>query len=240
MRSLIISLLFITLTAPDIALGHGIWFTQRTGELTLVFGHGAQDLAYDVDKVKSVVSIGANGERRDIEFARGMKNVNVSSVNETVALVTFFDNGSWIKNADGKWQNVGKLQVAGGSESHRAVKYNTHLVAKLNGPPKPTGATLEIVPLRDPMSLKVGDALPLQVLLFGKPYKNAKLRADYVGRPGEKTTMSTDAQGKMTLRIASDALNVIAVEFDEKTPRHPDVDEVSHVATLSFVLWHKE
>ena len=240
MRSLTISLLFFALTVPSVALGHGIWFTQRTGDLTLVFGHGAQDLAYEADKVKSVVSVSQNGERRDVELIRNLKNVNLSAVKDAVALVTFFDNGSWIKNGDGKWQNVGKLQVAGGSESHRAVKYNTHLAGKSRGPIKPTGAALEIVPLRDPMSLKLGAALPVQVLLFGKPYKNARLRADYLGRPGEKTTTSTDAQGKVTLRIATDALNVISVEFDEKTPNHPDVDEISHLATLSFVLPHKE
>ena len=217
---------------------HGIWLAQRTDELTVVYGHLAEDGAYKAKKVKSIEGFTATGEKRAITLALSEKNVKLTAPDDVVVLSTVFDNGFWIKGADGKWQNVGKQQVAGGTESHQPLKYNTHILKSPGIALKPTGAPLEIVPLTDPIALKLGDDLPVQVYLNGKPLAGASVINDYINNAEAVT--KADGEGKATLKVTSAGLNVIGVEFSEKTPTNPDVDEIFNFATLSYTLPHVE
>lgn len=217
---------------------HGIWVAQRTDQLTIVYGHLAEDGAYETKKVKSVVAKTANGEARDVKLNVGEKNVTMTVPDDVAVLSTTFDNGFWIKGPDAKWQNVGKLQVPGGTESHQPLKYNTHILKSVGSGLKPTGAPLEIVPLVDPIALKIGDDLPVQVLLNGKPLPGAELINDYINNAESKIT--ADADGRVTLKVTSAGLNVVGVEFTEKTPNNADVDEIFNFATLSYTLPHVE
>ena len=220
------------------ASAHGIYLAQRTDELTVVYGHLAIDGAYETKKVKSVEGVTAAGDKRAINLTVGEKNVKLSVPDDVVVLSTVFDNGFWIKGQDGKWQNVGKQQVAGGTESHQPLKYNTHILKSPGQALKPTGAPFEIVPLVDPTALKLGADLPVQVFLNGKPLAGAGVINDYINNAEAVT--KADGEGKVTLKVTSAGLNVIGVEFTEKTPSNADVDEIFNFATLSYTLPHVE
>ena len=220
------------------ASAHGIWVAQRTDQLTIVYGHLAEDGAYETKKVESVVGKTATDEARDVKLNVGEKNVGLVVSDDVAVLTTTFDNGFWIKGPDEKWQNVGKMQVPGGTESHQPLKYNTHILKSVGSGLKPTGAPLEIVPLVDPIALKIGDELPVQVLLNGKPLPGAEVINDYLNNAEAKIT--ADAEGKAVLKVTSAGLNVVGVEFTEKTPNNADVDEIFNFATLSYTLPHVE
>lgn len=220
------------------AATHGIWVAQRTGDLTIVYGHLAEDEAYETKKVKSVEGFTAAGAQRPVVLVPGDKNVTLKVPEDVAVLATRFDNGFWIKAADGQWQNVGKKQVPGGTESHQPLKYNLHILGPVRAPLKPTGAALEILPLVDPTGLKVGDPLPVQVLFKGAPYAGALVINDYVNNA--EVTTPAGADGRVTLKVTSAGLNVVAVEHTEKTPDNADVDEVYSMATLSYTLPHVE
>lgn len=220
------------------AFAHGIWVAQRAGDLAVVYGHLAEDEAYDAGKVKSVEAFDARGGRLSVTLVPGPKNVTIQAPEGVAVVVTRFDNGFWIKGADGQWQNVGKRQVPGGTESHQPLKFNTHVLQPLTAPLKPSGASLEIVPLVDPVSLHLGDNLPVQVYLNGKPYAGAEVINDYVNNA--EATVQAGPDGKVVLKVTSAGLNVVAVEHIQATPGGPDVDELYLMATLSFVLPHVE
>jgi nickel transport protein len=222
----------------DQAGAHGIWVAQRTDELTIVYGHLAEDGAYETKKVKSIEGINAAGEKRSVPLVPGQNNVKFTAPEDAIVLSTTFDNGFWIKGPDGKWQNVGKVQVPRGTESHQPLKYNTHILKPLAGAMKPTGVALEVVPLVDPIGLKFGADLPVQVYLNGAPYAAATVINDYINNA--HATTKADADGKVTLKVTSAGLNVIGVEHTEKTPDNADVDEIYYMSTLSFVLPHVE
>ena len=107
------------------------------------------------------------------------------------------------------------------------------------GASKPTGQALEIVPLVEPMGLKMGDDLPVQVLAEGKPLPGVALYTDYVN-DGHAMSAKTDADGKVTLFVRNDGLNVVGVSYAKKVSGDPDLDQVSYFATLSFTLPHGE
>jgi len=237
LQSGLAGLLGFTMLA-NLAHAHGIWVAQRTDELTVVYGHLAEDGAYETKKVKSVEGITASGDRRQIAVVAAEKNVSLKVPDDVVVLTTTFDNGFWIKGADGKWQNVGKQQVPGGMDSHQPLKFNTHVLKPLTVAMKPTGTALEIVPLVDPIGLKLGDDLPVQVLLQGKPYADAAVINDYINNAA--ATATADAEGKVVLKVTSAGLNVIAVEHTQRTPDNADVDELYLMSTLSFTLPHVE
>ena len=240
MRKFALSLGLSVALFPAFAFAHGAWIAPRTGELAVIYGHGAEDDAYKPEKVKSVTGITAAGEKRDVKVIAREKNVVLDVPADVVAISTFFDNGFWTKGPDGKWQNVSKKDVPGATESGHYVKYSTHVHAKLGGALKPFGTPLEIVSLEDPISLKPGDDLELQILLDGKPLAGVTLIPDYINHSHDETTTKTDADGKISIPVANDGLNVIGISHDFKTPSNADADEMGYFATLSFMLPHEE
>ncbi|KFG70131.1 DUF4198 domain-containing protein [Microvirga sp. BSC39] len=220
------------------AQAHGIWTAQRHGDLAIVYGHGAGDDAYSPEKVKSAVSYLASGEKRDSRVVHQAKNALVEPAQDAVALTVILDNGIWTKGPDGKSVNRPKSQVTGAQSASHSVKINTTIL-KSGGAPKPTGQAIEIVPLADPMTLKMGDDLPVQVFADGKPLAGVPLYTDYVN-DGHAQSSKTDQDGKVTLFVRNDGLNVIGVSHTKKTPDNAEVDQVSYFATLSFTLPHGE
>lgn len=223
---------------PTAAQAHGIWVAQRHGDLAVVYGHGAGDEAYDPGKVKTVISYAASGERRDGTIHRQAKNALVTPAVDAASLTVVFDNGIWTKGPDGKSSNRPKREVSGAQSASHSIKFNTTILVK-GGSLKPAGLPLEVVPLVDPMTLKIGDDLPVQVLANGKPLPGVALHVDYVNE-GHAKSEKTDQDGKVTLFVRNDGLNVIGVSHGVDTPENPDADKASYFATLSFALPHAE
>ncbi len=220
------------------AQAHGIWVAQRQGDWAVVYGHGASDEAYKPEKVKSVVAYSASGETRTSNILRQPKNVLIEPAPDAVALTVTLDNGIWTKGPDGKSVNKPKTEVPGAQSASHSIKINT-TVLKAGASFKATGQGLEIVPLVDPMSLKMGDDLPVQVFADGKPVAGVALAVDYVN-DGHAQSSKTDENGKVTLFVRNDGLNVIGVSHVKATPGNPEADQVSYFATLSFTLPHAD
>jgi uncharacterized GH25 family protein len=85
----------------------------------------------------------------------------------------------------------------------------------------------------------MGDDLPVQVFADGKPLAGVPLYVDYVN-DGHAQSNKTDQDGKVTLFVRNDGLNVIGVSHAKKTPDNAEMDQVSYFATLSFTLPHGE
>jgi uncharacterized GH25 family protein len=220
------------------AHAHGIWTAQRHGDLAVVYGHGAGDDAYEPGKVKSAVSHLASGETRDSKILHQAKNALIDPAPDAVALTVTFDNSVWTKEANGKSVNKPKSQVTDAQSASHSIKINTTIL-KTGAPLKPTGLGLEIVPLVDPLSLKMGDDLPVQVFSGGKPLAGLPLYVDYVN-DGHAQSTKTDADGKVTLFVRNDGLNVIGVSYAKSMPNNAEIDQTSYFATLSFTLPHGE
>jgi uncharacterized GH25 family protein len=225
---------------PTLAAAHGIWIAQRVDQPTIVYGHGSEDGAYDPAKVTGVTGITATGARVPVLAMAGTSNVTLDIPEGVVAVATTFDNGFWIKDSSGSWQNVGKRQVPDGTEAHHPLKYNTHLAGHFDGALAPWGAMLEIVPQSDPAALAYGDDYVVQVLLDGQPLKDVAVINDYINLPQVVTPAVTDDNGMITLRVTSAGLNVVGVEHSAKVTDDPDTDELFLFSTLSFTLPHVE
>ena len=125
-------------------------------------------------------------------------------------------------------------------QSGHYLKYSTTILEPLETAPAPAGLPLEIVPLVDPMTLAMGDALPIRVLHEGEPLEGATIISEYTTASDERQ-VTTDAEGEAVVEVRNQGLNVIGVSHATATPSSPDADEVSRFATLAFTLsFHSE
>ncbi len=96
------------------------------------------------------------------------------------------------------------------------------------------GLPLEIVPLRDPFVLKVGDTLRVRVLFRGKPLADANLGwnlPDDGERP--RGTVRTDDKGEALVPIARTGLMSIRLTYMTR-PKEKEYEWESFWTTLTF------
>jgi len=99
------------------------------------------------------------------------------------------------------------------------------------------GHAMEIVPLVNPASLRVGDYLPIRVMLKGKPY-NGEFLASYGGLSTENGVFAyaagTDKEGLGKVRILHSGVWLIKVDFKEPFADLSECDVESYMANLTF------
>lgn len=102
-------------------------------------------------------------------------------------------------------------------------------------PCKPLDLPLEIVPLRDPFKSKVGDTLPVRVLLQGKALADANLGWDWPDESGERPrgTARTDAKGEALIPLARGGLFTIRLTHMTR-PKAADYEWESFWTTVTF------
>lgn len=86
------------------------------------------------------------------------------------------------------------------------------------------GFRLELIALKNPLSLKPGDQLPLQLLLDGKPCAGVMVKLKDPASTSEEAIASarTDAEGKVSLKIDAAGLRLInAVQMIEAPKDNP-------------------
>ncbi|HYT92799.1 MAG TPA: alpha/beta fold hydrolase [Gemmataceae bacterium] len=103
-------------------------------------------------------------------------------------------------------------------------------------PCRVVGLTLEIVPLRDPFTLKSGDALPVRVLFHGKPLADANVGWQ---SPGDGETargyVRTDDRGEALVPVARAGLMTLRLTHMTR-PKAADYEWESFWTTLTFRL----
>jgi uncharacterized GH25 family protein len=223
--------------APLAGHAHGVWIEMQHGELAVVYGHGAEEDAYDPAKLTSIMVCPAG--TACVAAATTARETHVTlPIPEAASVITAaFDNGYWSKDATGEWQNTSIDLVPGATEGGQYLKHVVHLTGQIPAGHEPMGLPLEIVPLADPFAMKAGDMLPVQVLMNGKPMAGAEITADYVNAT-DAAPISADADGKAMVPLRNQGLNVLSVSASEPHPEPAKAQEVGHTATLSFMLAH--
>ncbi len=226
--------------AADVAAAHGIWVAQRHDDWAVVYGHGASDEGYDPAKLEEVAAFDGVGKTVPISTRPQDDHVLLDVGDGAAILTATFDNGFWSEGPDGTWVNEPKSAVEGAKQSGHYVKYATTVLSPLDATPVAMGLPLEIVPLVDPMTLAMGDELPIRVLYDGAPLAGATVIGEYTTASDERD-VTTDAAGEAVVDVRNQGLNVIAVSHSVPTPESADADKLGLFSTLAFTLdFHAE
>lgn len=219
---------------------HGIWFAQRAERLALIYGEGAEDLdaVKRLPKIVSVGGVGADGKPVAVRLEPEGRMAFVNLDAKPVVVTAIMNNGVWSKDAAGKWHGKGKDELPDAAASGRYMKYATHLVNLPTGalPPVP-GQALQIVPVGERFPRNKDESITVRVLFDGKPLPGAKVWQDAVTDPDGKPFVA-DADGKATLPVRNQGLNVIKTEHESASSEPGKTDLTHHSATLSFMLEH--
>ena len=115
-----------------------------------------------------------------------------------------------------KYEREGRLPPIGGdSITRRYAKYAKTFVEVGQGPrafSRVVGHPLEMVPLSDPGSLRVGDTLRFRVVLLGKPLSGAKLHAGSIPPGASLADTSAARRGAVSdLSVTTDSSGVATI-----------------------------
>ena len=96
------------------AYGHGIWFTERSSQLALVYGVGADDLdtVKRLDKITSITGYDSDWGEVDAKLIKAGPMVLVGGDDYPEAVSGVMNNGVWAKTKDGKWHAKGRGRSA--------------------------------------------------------------------------------------------------------------------------------
>lgn len=237
-RPLILSTLAASLCT--LAQAHGIWFAQRAERLALVYGDGAEDLdvVKRLPKITSVAGLDTAGKPVPVSFQTEGRMAFVDLASQPVTITATMNNGLWSRDAAGRWHGKGRDEVPDATVSGRYLKYTTHLVKLPSGalPPAP-GLALQLVPVGAAFPKNKNEPLTVQVLYEGRPLARAKVWQDVVSDPDGQAFVA-DEQGRVTLPVRNQGLNVVRAEHESAPEDSRKMDRTHHFATLSFMLEH--
>ena len=98
---------------------------------------------------------------------------------------------------------------------------------------------LEIIPLKDPASLKLGDTLPLKIMFQGKPLAEIKLQGTYSGFKTDKKNpwaveKNSDSQGVVQVKLTSKGQWLFKTNHKTPYPDKAEADEYSYSTSLTI------
>jgi nickel transport protein len=236
--STILATLFIIPTLP--AQAHGIWLGQRSKQVVLVYGEGADDL--DMVKREPLVDAVAAYDA-DLNPIKASHRISgLAMVIDTEAkpsvVTAILQNGVWSRMKGGKYERKGLDEMPGAEVSTNNVKYAVSIQGPLSTPLSAlAGQTLQIVPV-GPIPVKLGARLKYKVLYQGKPVAGARLINDFLNDP-DAAEVSTGADGTVVMPVRNQGLNVVRAVYEGPSDNPARYRRVEHTATLSFTLAHK-
>ena len=240
----ILTTAFITLASllPSIyspaTQAHAIWFADRSSQLALIYGEGAQDLdtVKRQNKIKSITGYNKNWQQQNVKLVESGPMMLLND--KTVYAVTgVLDNGLWSKTKDGEWFAKGRDDIPNALLSEHTKKYAVHLRGPLTKIPKLKNQQLQIQPVGNEFSDQKGAMVTYRITFNGKAVQGAKVINDLVNDPDKKPVIS-NKNGEVTMPMRNQGLNVVAAIYDEKSTNLNVFDKTEHLATLSFVLPH--
>lgn len=207
----ILSLVFLTMSTGTIA--HGVWVSERRGNTEIIVGEGAEDTSYKASMVTSVKAFDYEYNTKAVEVIDMSDHVNLKYDKGEVSLFTInFDFGYWSHTTNGGWVNKSMDQVPGSSVGTQALKYGVVYLKRTIEPKAIDTLDLQLVPNVNPLTLKKGDDLSLQLLYKGKPMPKTKVILDVIN--DLSNVVKTDGDGWVTIKVQNSALNVIGVEVE--------------------------
>ena len=222
-KQFIVTLMLIfCLAIPGVSHADWLWINASDfspeAKTVLYFGFGD---AYPVDKtidresIAEYYAVGQDDEKQQLESnPGGLLATNVSFESPGTYRVAAALKPGWflMYRKDGKViKEFGKPKPAGLENIIKSLRHEKYAKAVINAGgesddsfKKAVGHNLEIIPLKNPSQVKVGDYLPVRLMFKGKPLASEFVYATYTGftRKLEYAfTVRTDGKGEANIKI---------------------------------------
>ena len=212
-----------------LANAHDIVLVPDADRITVRYGHPGDWLPIDQEKLLDVNIHSAAGAPADLsaQLKRQGLTLTLRQNQRVPALLSArYDNGLWLKlpvaaGAKEHWRNASRFMLGAGTEPLASVKFAKALLwsATDTGVYKlPVGHLLELVPQRNPATIRIGETLPVLVQFNGRPLPGAGVEVSDLVKvmpEDEIARYKTDANGIAQVPIPSRGLTVLAVDVQQ-------------------------
>jgi nickel transport protein len=230
------------------ASAHDIWITLNgppDGRRAIInYGHPHDRPPTVADKIIDIFAFTRDGQESLIKGLTTMRDGQWFVVetkpfhdNGQTMIAVRYDNGYWTKTADG-YRNATNREVPGALESLWSMKFGKALTGPGAPWDKVLGHELEIVPLSDPLMVKLGQTLRLRVLFRGKPLAGGKIeRGDGLTAVPEADIprFTTDGDGVTEVPIMKSGPMQLVVDHSVSPSATP---ELSMTDMFNATLWY--
>lgn len=248
---LLVALFAVTVHAHDTWITMESYYLDKSksASFTVANAHkfvipGEKPLA--ADQVQKAFFLGPDGKESAAIVEGNDKFISKTALKAegSYLAVVKKEGGFATKTVDGIKRGKSKKDVKDAVECTFSEKYAKALfiLGKAGGAAvlQPIGQPFEIVPLKDPATLKKGDELPVKVLLEGKPARTIVF-GTYAGFSPEANTFAyttaTDKEGVANIRLLSNGpWLLVAKQGDMAYPDATVCDKKAYAATLTFQI----
>jgi nickel transport protein len=226
--------LVLSLALPAMLCANELWVQQNGNELQVVCvpsvcGKDVVPIPCDTTDIKEFKVFDAIGKVRKSETAFKDK-ATVQIGNEKVTLVTVLqEEGFRSITADGE-KPLSKREAKDAIETRYYLNFSKTLLSWSKAFTKPLGKGLEIVPLKNPLTLKTGDKLPIVVYYDGKPH--ADIWVD--DRTNDGIREKTDSKGRLNVIIGKKGLQVVTAYLDTPYKDPAEADKMTFTSNLTY------
>lgn len=208
-------------------ISHDIWIERVGKDFILNYGHHKhghskeEKLPY---KVENVLEVKCFGKDLKIINSKVLKEYPLKVEGDCACIYILYSSGHWTKTPYGT-ENVPKNKANMPIDSWLSYE-STKWIGSFTKS-EPISEKLEIVPLNDLFSLKVGDKMQLKIYFNKKPAPNVPV--EYYG----KVLGVTDKEGNINIRLKEKGLQLINASITENV-KAEDKDKIIYGASLSF------
>jgi nickel transport protein len=224
------------LLAGDLALAHDTWIEKRNGDLLVLRGHGGAVEAYDPTLVKEAKAVDAKGQPLEVEIVNNKENASLSPKGSPVVVAALYDSGYWLKTTDGwkkatKREGQSKYSIV---ESMKSKQWCKNFASSSDECLKPVGQRFEVVPQKDPTTLRAGDEFSVKVIFDGKPLEGAIITTGGAHTSDTKDVLKTDKDGVANVTIEKSGPQLVKASYKTAINDDPDADVLSVASTITF------
>lgn len=226
-----LSVLLLSMTAT----AHSYWVDERASQLAIILGESGDDLRYDAKVVKRVLGFDEKNQPVAVKTLSTPNNVLLNVPDKTHTLISLFHPAYYSQDKQDNWHAKPKNEVKEAVHATAYINSNITLLDHYQKTVVQPEMALQIVPLADPFTLKIGDNLPVRVYYQGKPLAGAKVVPDYVNNADE--TLTTNQQGEAVITLKSAGVTVMNVHHEVENHDKRLADKTYYNSTLSFNLF---
>ena len=259
-RLLVVACVTLTLiTLAPIAQAHDIVLVPESTGLRVRLGHPGDWQSVDVERLLELQTMTGDAVAQDKHSAlkrSGLDMVLAKSAAKAMApqmAAARYDNGLWVElpavgKAKAEWRNTSRFMLPGAAGVMASIKFAKGYAGNVTDTvvyARKTGHLLELIPQKNPLSLREGEKLPVLLLLNGKPLAGQgievsnlkdKMAEDKIPR------FTTDANGMAQVPVRPRGVNTLAVDlkrpndgsFGSDAKALP-VENIMMVATYTFI-----
>jgi nickel transport protein len=234
-KRVLLSVLLVSV-AGQMVLAHDTWIEKRNGELLVLRGHGGEVEAYDPALVKEAIALDAKGQAVETEIKKNKENAALTPKGNPVVIAALYDSGYWLKTTDG-WKKATKREGKAKYniiESLKSKQWCKSVLAPSAECSKPVGQPFEVVPQKDPTTVKVGDKLPIKVVFDSKPVESAIITTGGGHASDSKNPLKTDKDGMASVTIEKAGLQMVKASHSVPIKDDPDADMLHLASTVTF------